>query len=208
MKTRFLALLLALVMVASVLVLSACEFNSGDDSANDGCEDGGTRHTWNSEYSGDSLHHWHDCKNCDAKSDVQKHTSANGDICDICGLENPDINHLVIFNTNGGSEISTRVIDNLETVKTPPAPSKAGFAFDAWYSDEGLINKFDFNTPITADTTLYAKWLSIFALHFDTNGGNNIADWSLIEGHAIKNPPTPKRSGYIFDGWYADEAEP
>ena len=205
MKTRFLALLLALVMVASVLVLSACEFNSGDDSANDGCEDGGTRHTWNSEYSGDSLHHWHDCKNCDAKSDVQKHTSANGDICDICGLENPDINHLVIFNTNGGSEISTRVIDNLETVKTPPAPSKAGFAFDAWYSDEGLINKFDFNTPITADTTLYAKWLSIFALHFDTNGGNNIADWSLIEGHAIKNPPTPKRSGYIFDGWYADE---
>jgi uncharacterized repeat protein (TIGR02543 family) len=44
-----------------------------------------------------------------------------------------------------------------------PAPTKTNYTFAGWYTStdggETLQNKFNFSTPITADTTLYARWI-------------------------------------------------
>jgi uncharacterized repeat protein (TIGR02543 family) len=40
----------------------------------------------------------------------------------------------------------------------PTAPTRAGYTFAAWYSNSGLTTLFDFDTAITVDTPLYAKW--------------------------------------------------
>jgi len=40
----------------------------------------------------------------------------------------------------------------------PAAPTETGWVFAGWYTDAGLKNAFDFSTPITASTTLYARW--------------------------------------------------
>ena len=40
----------------------------------------------------------------------------------------------------------------------PINPTKTGYAFAGWYTDEGLSTAFDASTPITSDLTLYAKW--------------------------------------------------
>lgn len=40
-------------------------------------------------------------------------------------------------------------------------PSREGFEFTGWYSDSACEEAFDFNTPITSDTILYAGWEEI-----------------------------------------------
>lgn len=40
----------------------------------------------------------------------------------------------------------------------PTDPTKAGYTFDGWYSDEALTTVYDFTTPVTGATTIYAKW--------------------------------------------------
>ena len=41
----------------------------------------------------------------------------------------------------------------------PDNPERPGYTFGGWYDNPSLSgNQFNFNTPLTADTTLYAKW--------------------------------------------------
>ena len=67
----------------------------------------------------------------------------------------------VSFNTDGGSEVASQTLQAGDTVEEPsPAPSKEGYTFAGWYTDEGCTdgNEYDFETPVTASFTLYAKW--------------------------------------------------
>lgn len=65
--------------------------------------------------------------------------------------------YTVSFNSNGGSKVENQSIKykNKATSKTP---TKENFKFIGWYTDSDLTNKFDFNTQITGDVTVYAKW--------------------------------------------------
>ena len=40
----------------------------------------------------------------------------------------------------------------------PADPQKEGYTFNGWYTDQKYTKKFNFNTPISDDLTLYAKW--------------------------------------------------
>jgi uncharacterized repeat protein (TIGR02543 family) len=64
----------------------------------------------------------------------------------------------VTFNTNGGSVVAKQTVAKGGTATRPTAPTKEGYTFEGWYSDSTLETLFDFNTPITANCTLYAKW--------------------------------------------------
>ena len=71
--------------------------------------------------------------------------------------ENPT-SYTVTFETNGGTEISPKtVVDGLK-IKEPSTPTKDKYVFRGWYEDDEFNTKFDFNTPITSNITLYAKW--------------------------------------------------
>ena len=41
----------------------------------------------------------------------------------------------------------------------PLPPTRNGFVFDDWYTDEALTHVYDFNTLVTQNITLYAKWI-------------------------------------------------
>ena len=72
-------------------------------------------------------------------------------------LENVD--YTVQFNSNGGSDVSSQTIATGQTATEPAtAPTKDGYSFAGWYSDVGLTTQFNFSTPITNHTILYAKW--------------------------------------------------
>ena len=64
----------------------------------------------------------------------------------------------VTFDSNGGTEIKASKIVNGYTAAKPLNPTKGDLVFWGWYSDPGLTQKFDFDTPITKNTTLYARW--------------------------------------------------
>lgn len=70
------------------------------------------------------------------------------------------IKYTVTFNSNGGTAVSSQTVAyNAKAVK-PRDPIKTGYSFGGWYKEKTFVNKFDFaNTLITANITLYAKWI-------------------------------------------------
>ena len=117
----------------------------------------------------------------------------------------------VSFNTNGGSAVDDQLVEVGTTATKPsPDPTRDGYTFAGWYSDEALTTPFDFTTPIEADTTLYAKWVENPVYHtvtFNSNGGSAVEAQSVVDGElATKPAPDPTREGYTFGGWYIDEA--
>ena len=66
--------------------------------------------------------------------------------------------YVLSFNVNGGSEIAS-VTENEGTVidLSKYIPTKEGYDFTGWYSDEMLVNKVS-SINLTADTTVYAGW--------------------------------------------------
>ena len=66
--------------------------------------------------------------------------------------------YTIIFNSNGGTLVESRNVNAGEKITEPtPAPTREGFTFDGWYEEATFNNKFDFNTPITSNRTLYAN---------------------------------------------------
>jgi uncharacterized repeat protein (TIGR02543 family) len=75
-----------------------------------------------------------------------------------------DVKYMVTFDTNGGSTENPVTVADGDKVAKPADPTKAGYEFDRWYADAELTTLFDFDTPITGDTTLYAGWKPLMAI--------------------------------------------
>ena len=78
----------------------------------------------------------------------------------------------VAFNSNGGSACDTKFVATADGKLVKPAdPTRDGYAFGGWYTDEACTQAYDFSTPVTADLTLYAKWTKN-AVNPGGNGGS------------------------------------
>lgn len=87
-----------------------------------------------------------------------------------------------------------------------PTPSKVGYNFYGWYTDEECTERFDINLPIIHDVLLYAKFvLSTYIVILDDNyEGGERREFKLNykEFYPYSNN---ERNGYYFDGWYTDK---
>lgn len=63
----------------------------------------------------------------------------------------------VSFETGDGSKVDFQTTADGKLVK-PADPTRDGYTFGGWYTDEACTQAYDFSTPVTADLTLYAKW--------------------------------------------------
>lgn len=97
-----------------------------------------------------------------------------------------------------------------------------GHTFNGWYSNADYTNEVTtFGGGSVGDITLYAKftantydvWLdgsdaATATVTFDLNGASGTAPASqtITETNTLTYPEVPERSGYIFGGWYANEA--
>lgn len=122
----------------------------------------------------------------------------------------------VTFNSNGGSAVETQSVSTNSLAKEPAAPSKEGYTFKGWFRDEACTEAYGFDTPVTSDITLYAKWEKIpdntnnektatYTVTFDTNGGSNIVAQTVTEGKQVTAPANPKKKNCGFGGWYTDK---
>lgn len=95
----------------------------------------------------------------------------------------------------------------IDTDKLTP-PIVEGFTFDGWYTDDiHYSTKFDFNTPITGDTKVYAKWTAKdYEVSFITEHGNAPTSQNVKYNETADDPGELTAEGYTFIGWYADEA--
>ena len=80
-----------------------------------------------------------------------------------------------------------------------------GYRFDGWYTAPNGGNKYDFNTPLTNNVTVYAHWIGNgYTVRFAGNGatGGNTPDQAFqynIGQNLRRNGFT--RDGYTFTGW-------
>lgn len=81
----------------------------------------------------------------------------------------------------------------------PADPTKEGYTFIGWYNGE---SEWNFETPVTADLPLTAKWqINRYTITFDTAGGSEVAPITQDYGTTITAPANPAKTGYTFAGW-------
>lgn len=117
----------------------------------------------------------------------------------------PKTSFTVQFNTDGGTSVAAQTVEEGGRATEPASPTKDGFAFAGWYADDQLQTPFDFANAVTADITLYAKWLITYTVTFDTDGGTEIQPQTVITGYSAQQPSDPAKDGYTFAGWYTDD---
>ena len=106
--------------------------------------------------------------------------------------------YTVTFQSEGGSEVASQIRANTPADR-PADPTKEGYTFIGWYNGE---SEWDFETPVTANLTLTAKWqVNQYTITFKPeNGGQDIVI-KQDYGTAIIAPANPTKTGYTFAGW-------
>ena len=93
-----------------------------------------------------------------------------------------------------------------------PAGVDSDYVFMGWYLDPGYQTEVDWNATMPShNLQVYAKWAKPdYTVSFNTHGADTetpapigVAKYDTIEDQM---PADPTREGYVFAGWYTDEA--
>ena len=74
----------------------------------------------------------------------------------------------VSFSAGEGSKVDFQTTAANGSITKPADPTREGYTFAGWYTDEACTEAYDFSVAVTADMTLYAKWVK----NAVTPGGN------------------------------------
>lgn len=120
-----------------------------------------------------------------------------------------EVTYTVKYDLDGGIVAAGSVLEVTVKAGTPLTadqkladPTKEGNKFMGWMLDDV---EFDFNSNITKDMTLKAKWEKLqgyefVTITFNTNGGSTISPIEIVKGGTI-SVNEPKKAGYTFKGW-------
>ena len=107
-----------------------------------------------------------------------------------------------------GSKFTEQTVEYLDTATFPAIPVRAGYIFTGWYLD-GEETPFDFNTPITGETILKARFVAIEKQKYEVtfynfDGSQYGGTQQVEEGKSAIKPSDPSYEGYKFLGWAQD----
>jgi len=67
--------------------------------------------------------------------------------------------YTVSFSANGhGSAPASQIVEMGKQASKPTDLTLEGYSFGGWYKEEACTNAYDFNSAVTSDIVLYAKW--------------------------------------------------
>lgn len=108
----------------------------------------------------------------------------------------------VTFDTKGGSIVPVENVLNGQKATKPADPTREGYTFDGWYTEEDYANLYDFATPVKNALTLYAKWtINQYTITFKPENGDKDTTITQNYGTAVTAPANPTKTGYTFAGW-------
>lgn len=139
----------------------------------------------------------------------------------------------VRFITEHGKTPTSQNVPYNKTATNPGELTAEGYTFIGWYTDHTCTTEFDFSTPITGDTKVYAKWEKNAPVLPDTYALNVSGAFVYVDGVDVTAPagdtslqlekdasvrlvadPDRMPSGMVFDRWTilngalnADDAE-
>ena len=108
---------------------------------------------------------------------------------------------------NGNAPTNVNIVDG-EKLQRPADPTREGYTFDGWLLDGNL---YDFDTPVTSNMTLTAKWVkqespavTEYVVTLDPGNGDAVTTVKVTDGNKLQRPADPTREGFRFDGWLLD----
>ena len=123
----------------------------------------------------------------------------------------------VSFITEHGDAPTSQNVPYNGTATDPGTLTAEGYTFDGWYADAAYTTEFNFSTPITGDTTVYAKWEknapNTYALNVsgafvyvdgvDVTASAGDTSLPLEKDASVRLVADPDRmpSGMVFDRW-------
>ena len=119
----------------------------------------------------------------------------------------------VSFNAGEGSKVDFQTTAANGSVAKPADPTREGYTFAGWYTDEACTEAYDFSVAVTADMTLYAKWTKNEASSPDTDnaGGkkDNAGTQSASQGGSVSPSSLPLSQSALSknDGEKADDGK-
>lgn len=116
--------------------------------------------------------------------------------------------YTVTFNGKGGKvSKNTMKVSYGNRYGTLATATKSGYGFLGWFTSSGSNITADTIYKTDGNTTLYAKWGKKYKITFNPNKGKvGTKSKTVTKGLAYGNLPTPKRSGYTFQGWYTKKS--
>jgi uncharacterized repeat protein (TIGR02543 family) len=119
--------------------------------------------------------------------------------------------YTITFNINGGTGAAPAVqTASLGSITLPNNNgfSKAGYVFNGWNTDPsgtGTNYSAGSSYTVTDNVTLYARWIELYTINFNLNGGTGTtpASQTAGSGSTITLPGGGglSKSGYFFGGW-------
>lgn len=171
--------------------------------------------------------------NGDEKFDFDANTTNAPNVLNL--VAKWDINQYTVQFVSDHGSFADQTIEHGKTIDTDELtiPKVEGYTFGGWYADEAHKTKFDFSTPITGDTKVYAKWEKNAPVLPDTYALNVSGAFVYVDGvdvtasagdttlqlekdASVRLVADPDRmpSGMVFDRWTilngalnADDAE-
>ena len=119
-----------------------------------------------------------------------------------------DINKYTVQFVSEHGSFADQTIEHGKLIKTDKLtiPPVEGFTFGGWYTDDTRTKEFDFSTPITGDTKVYAKWTANdYEVSFITEHGKTPTSQNVPYNKTATNPGELTAEGYTFDDWYTDD---
>ena len=114
--------------------------------------------------------------------------------------------YTITFNSNGGSAVGSITQNYAAVISKPTDPTKAGYTFVDWYTDDITFNnEYSFTTMPAENITLYAKWnLDSYSIKY-YDGSSEIINltptsYNIDSGEITLQDAT--KNGYTFAGWY------
>ena len=143
------------------------------------------------------------------------------------------VEYRIFFEAGKGTVNPTSLVTTGKKIATLPVPTRKGYTFDGWFTSSDA--QVQSGAAFQGSMTLTARWhktssssssstpsatatpaptatpsptpLEMHTIHFNTNGGYPLDDVTFGLGAPVELwPYAPARPGYLFAGWYTDEA--
>lgn len=117
----------------------------------------------------------------------------------------------VTFVTNGGTDVAGQTVKTDANITKPDNPTRTGYTFGDWYTDQSCTKKWDFEKDTVSDAmTLYAKWTANtydVTLNLNYDGAAKPENVTVTYDGTYSALKTPERAGYDFLGWFTAKTD-